>query len=348
MQKMMDYLSRNWEHFVIPLLVLLIVFGAAVVVRRILFGSLRKWAGRTPGTFDNMLVDSLETPFLVWSLMFAIHVSLQVSVLPSRTVSLAATVLQLLWIVSLTMVMSRLAAEVVRAYSSRVEGAQPVTSLTQNLVRLFVVSIGALLMMQQLGVSITPILTALGVGGLAVALALQDTLSNLFAGFYITLAGQIRLGDYIKLNSGEEGYVADISWRATLIRMLSNNMILVPNAKLAQAIVTNYSLPEGRMSLPIAIGVSYDCDIDHVERVLLEEALAGAKEIPGMLSDPPPAVRFIPGFGDSSLNFTLGCQVATFVDQYLVQHEMRKRIFKRFRKEGIEIPFPVRTVIMKS
>ncbi|MFN7937080.1 MAG: mechanosensitive ion channel family protein [Bryobacteraceae bacterium] len=345
---MADYMSRNWEHFVIPLLVLLAVLAVGVVTRRVLFRSLRRWSDRTPGSFDNMLVASLETPFLVWSLMFAIHVSLQVSALPSRTVSLSATVLQLLWIISLTMVMSRLAGEVVRAYGSRVEGAQPVTSLTQNLVRMFVVSIGALLMMQQLGVSITPILTALGVGGLAVALALQDTLSNLFAGFYITLAGQIRVGDYIKLNSGEEGYVTDISWRATLIRMLSNNMILVPNAKLAQAIVTNYSLPNGRMSMSVVVPVAYENDIEHVERVLLEEAVAATKEVPGMLSEPGPAVRFSPGFGDSSLQFTVGCHVAGFVDQFLVQHELRKRVFKRLHKEGIQIPFTVRNVVIQN
>lgn len=348
MQKMRDYMASNWEHFLTPLLVLVVVFLAALAVRRLVFRQLRHWVGRTTGKLDDLLVDSLETPFLVWSLILAIHISVQVSALPPRVVNLSSKVLLLLWMVSLTMVASRLAAAVVRAYGARAGGGQTVTSLTQNLARLFVVSIGALLMLQQFGVSITPILTALGVGGLAVALALQDTLSNLFAGFYITLAGQIRLGDYIKLNSGEEGFVADISWRATLIRMLSNNMVLVPNAKLAEAIVTNYSLPEGRMSLLIPVGVAYDSDIDHVERVLLEEAQAGATEIAGMLSEPPPAVRFIPGFGDSSLNFTLICQVGTFVDQYIVQHEMRKRIFKRFQKEEIEIPFPIRTVIMKS
>jgi small-conductance mechanosensitive channel len=102
------------------------------------------------------------------------------------------------------------------------------------------------------------------------------------------------------------------------------------------------------MSLLLPISVSYDCDPDRVEEILVEEAKAGAKEIPGFLSDPEPFVRFIPGFGEFSLNFTLICQVAEFVDQYLVQHEMRKRIFKRFKREGIEIPFPIRTVYMKT
>jgi small-conductance mechanosensitive channel len=185
-------------------------------------------------------------------------------------------------------------------------------------------------------------------GGLAVALALQDTLSNLFAGFYVSLAGQVRVNDYVKLEGGEEDYVVDISWRSPSIRALANNLIIVPNAKLAQAIVTNYHLPEKRMSLLIPIGVDYESDPAHIDKVFLDEAARAANEIPGLLADPPPFVRFIPGFGDSSLDFTLICQVREFVDQYSAQHELRKRIFERFRREGINIPFPIRTLHLRS
>ncbi|OYW09118.1 MAG: hypothetical protein B7X34_07355, partial [Acidobacteriia bacterium 12-62-4] len=270
------------------------------------------------------------------------------SELPARATSLVSQALLVLWIVSLTAVASRLAGALVKFYGRSASSVLPVTTLTQSLVSLAVATIGILILLDTLHISVTPILTALGVGGIAVALALQDTLSNLFAGFYVSLAGQVRLGDYIKLESGEEGFVTDISWRSTTIRALANNLIVIPNAKLAQIIVTNYYLPEKRMSLLIPVGVSYDHDPEVVERILLEEANAGAGVIPGFLADPPPAVRFIPGFGDSSLNFTVICQVAEFVDQYLVQHEMRKRIFKRFRQERIEIPFPIRTVHLKQ
>lgn len=88
---------------------------------------------------------------------------------------------------------------------------------------------------------ITPMLTALGVGGLAVALALQEPLANFFAGVFLTLGGQIRLGDYVKLDSGQEGYVADFSWRSTRLRMLPTNLVVVPNARLAQAIVHTFA-----------------------------------------------------------------------------------------------------------
>jgi small-conductance mechanosensitive channel len=193
-----------------------------------------------------------------------------------------------------------------------------------------------------------PILTALGVGGIAIALALQDTLSNLFSGFYISLAGQVRMGDYIKLDTGEEGYVKDISWRSTSVRSLQNNVIIIPNAKLAKATITNYDLPEQTMAVSVAVPASYDSDPEIIEAILLDEAAKAAGQVSGMVEHPAPFVRLAPGFGQSSLDFTLNCYVRKFSDQYLVQHELRKRIFARFRKEQIEMPFPTRTVYMHN
>ncbi len=336
--------SAWWIVAVSFLLVLLATWLAA----RLLLRMLERRAHRGGAGASQLLATALRGPSTLWALLLASHAAVQVSQLPVQVRSLTDKALLVLWILSLTVVAARLAVGGVGFLAPSVGGLLPATTLTQNVARLAVTVLGGLILLNVLGVSITPMLTALGVGGLAVALALQDTLANLFAGFYITMTGHLRPGDYIRLDSGEEGYVNDISWRATLIRTLPNSTIVVPNAKLAQAIVTNYHLPEPRMSLLIPISVSYDSDPEHVERVLLEEAQRAAQEIPGMLAEPAPFVRFIPGFGDSSLNFTLICQVREFVDQYPVQHELRKRIFRRFRQEGIEIPFPIRTVYLRD
>lgn len=348
MPSIWEYLLRDWLLLVRPAAVLGVVLAVGWFGRRLLFRALHRWAGQTNTKLDDLVIGALRGPFLVWVLILGLYAAAQSSELPPRITGLLGKLLLALWIISLTAVAARLSGTLVKHYGKALHSALPVTTLTQTLASLAVAIAGLLALLNTLGISITPILTALGVGGLAVALALQDTLANLFAGFYISVAGQVRIGDYVKLDSGEEGYVTDISWRSTAIRALPNNMIIVPNAKLAQAIVTNYHLPEKRMSLLIPIGVSYDSDPVHVERVLLEEARAGAREIPGLLAEPEPFVRFIPGFGDSSLDFTLICQVAEFTDQYLAQHELRKRIFRRFRQEGIEIPFPIRTVFLRG
>ncbi len=348
MKPIWDSLLHHWTELVVPCAVLFTVIVIGWFARRVLFRVLESWAAKSKARFDDLLVQALRGPFMLWVMILGLHLAVQSSELPTRVTALAGKTLLILWIVSLTVVAAKVAGSLVKLYGGGVASALPVTTLTQSLASLAVATVGILILLDTLHISVTPILTALGVGGLAVALALQDTLSNLFAGFYVSLAGQVRLGDYVKLDTGEEGYVTDISWRSTTLRALPNNLIVVPNAKLAQAIVTNYHLPEKRMSLLLPVSVSYDSDPEVIERILIEEAVSGAKEIPGLLAEPAPFVRFIPGFGGSSLDFTLICQVAEFVDQYLAQHELRKRIFKRFQREGIEIPFPIRTVYIKD
>jgi small-conductance mechanosensitive channel len=202
---------------------------------------------------------------------------------------------------------------------------------------------GALVILNSLGLSITPMLTALGVGGLAVALALQEPLANFFAGVFITLAGQIRLGDYIKLDSGQEGFVADFSWRSTRLRMLANNLVIVPNAKLAQAIVVNHHLPAPDLAVLVEVGVDYASDLKHVEHVVVAVGREVMAEITGGVPTFDPFIRYHT-FGDSSIDFTVILRGQEFVDQYLIKHEFIKRLHARFAQEGIQIPFPIRTI----
>jgi len=285
---------------------------------------------------------------LIWVVILAAHVAIQSSNLPAGIAGRVAEGLYLLWMVSVTLMAMRLAGNLVRHYGDQVPGALPVTTLSQNLAQIGVLILGIVHVLDHYNYSIKTILTALGIGGLAVALALQDTLSNLFAGFYVAVARQIRLSDYVKLNTGEEGYVSDIGWRSTTIRSLNNNMIIVPNGKLAQAIVTNYYLPEKRMWASFQVGVSYRSDPDQVEKALLEIALQGGADIPGMLADPAPTVAFDPGPGESSLGFTVSFAVAEFANQFGVRNELKRRIFRRFRRDGIEIPFPTRIVHLEK
>ena len=343
-----DFLTQHWRQTIVPLSVWAFTLAAGYAAKRVLLRLSRPWAARSKGPTAGIVIKALQGQFMVWVLILGTHLAMQSSVLPAQATLWIGRVLLVLWILSLTIVSSRLAGELIRFHSSGIPGALPVSTLSQTLAQLAVVIFGILVLLNLLGISITPILTALGVGGLAVALALQDTLSNLFAGFYVAVARQVRLGDYIRLNTGEEGYVTDIGWRCTTIRALANNMIIIPNNKLGQAIVTNFYLPDKRLGVSIQIGVSYDCDPDQVERVLLEEARTAASEIPGMLADPAPSVSFDPGFGDWALGFTLGYNVQEFADQFRVRHELRKRILKRLRQEKIDMPFPTRTIYVRG
>ena len=229
----------------------------------------------------------------------------------------------------------------VRFYGSPSSGVKAVTTLSQKLVQFSILIVGVMWLLKLVfDISLTPVLTTLGVGGLAVALALQDTLSNLFAGFYVSVSGLVRIGDYIRLNSGEEGYITDINWRCTTMRTRFNNLVVIPNNKLGQAIFTNYFLPDGRIMVFILCGVSAMRILTAWKSFSGKKPLAGAAEIASVLTDPPPSVLFNPGPWKEALIFQIVFSVGQFADQPAARSEMRKRIFKRLRKEGIAVLFP--------
>src|SRR5437899_1715608 len=250
-------------------------------------------------------------------------------------------VLEAAIILSVTITVAGVLDSLVATASERRALALGVTGLFRTSVRLVVLVVGGLVLLSSLGIAITPILTALGVGGLAVALALQDTLSNLFAGVHLLADKPIRVGDYVRLSAENvEGHVVDVGWRSTRLRMLQNNVVVVPNKRVAESIITNYDLGETRMAVLIRVRVDYDADAELVERLLVDEATRAVGQVDGLLAEPPPSARLIPGFGDYALEFTLACQVRSFVDQFSVQHELRKRVLKRLRAERIRIPLP--------
>lgn len=328
----------------IPFALLVVTVIAGLVVRRILFGAVRRWAKSADSQLDLLFIDTLRRPIILWAAILGIHIATQNSAMPPRYLVYIPKTLTVLWGLSFTIAFSHFAGDMVRFYGSAVKGVKAVTSLSQKLAQFSILIVGVIWLLKVVfDVSLTPVITTLGIGGLAVALALQDTLSNLFAGFYVSVSGLVRIGDYIRLSTGEEGYVADINWRCTTMRTRLNNLVVIPNNKLGQTIYTNYFLPDGRMVAWILCGVGGDCDIAHVEQILLEEAVTGAKEIESVLSDPPPSVRFNPGPWSGALIFQVIFSVSQFANLPLARSEMRKRIFGRLRREAIPVSFPAET-----
>ncbi len=334
--------------YVTSIMVVAAVTALLFVVRRMTFRFFRRIAQRTASQVDDLLLDGLQRPSTILILTLALYVSIRLSELPQAYLLYVEKGVYLSLILTVTMGLSNVSGKLIAYFLKKADMPISVTGLLHALSRAIVYAVGVLMMLNAVGVSITPIITALGVGGLAMALALQDTLSNLFAGIHILAEHTIRIGDFIRLETGQEGVVEDISWRTTRIRMAPNNLVIVPNSKLAQSVVTNYALPDPRTVVLVPVSVSYESNPDAVERVLTEEAKRAAADVPGLLPDPEPLVRFVPGFGASSLDFTLICHVRDFRDQQPVLHELHTRIFRRFRQEGIEMPYPTRTVYVKN
>jgi small-conductance mechanosensitive channel len=247
-------------------------------------------------------------------------------------------IVTVLFIASATLLASKIVFLFIKAQSDKIGTTIAMSDLTQRGSRVVIFALGALMALNSLGISITPLLATLGIGGLAIALALQETLSNVFAGFHIILAKQIRIGDYVRLDTTDEGYVLDVSWRLTKIKTLSNNVVLVPNSKMSQAIITNYYLPQKEMTITIEGGVHYDSNLEEVEKTTLAVARQVMNEL--IAEESEPSFKYT-AFGPSSINFAVTMKIREFRDQFKLKHEFIKQLHKKFKEKGIVIPYPV-------
>ena len=331
----------------VPLAVAGGIFALGLVVRRLVVGRLHALARRTSSEWDDMALRVLRGPVVLWLAILSLTIAAEFANLSGRAEMLVQRTLVVLIVASITWVAARVAGELVGRAMAPEGGRLPAASLVENVVRGVVIVVGGLVILQTLGISIVPIVTALGVGGLAVALALQDTLANFFAGLHLLATRKIRPGDFIRLDSGEEGHVEDVTWRHTTILQTSNVITIVPNAKLAAAVTTNYSLPQASTVLLVPGGVAYDSDLERVERVALEVAREVMREAEGGVPSFEPLLRFT-ALGDSAVTFNLVLQVREQPFAGPVRHELIKRLHARFRREGIEIPFPQQVVHLRT
>lgn len=331
------------EQLLIPGVVVVSAILVGFFLRAVVLASLLRVARKTSWRFGDIVIAALRNSIVLWSLALGLYVIVETQGLQKTTEEWVSKALGVIVIFSVTVVASYIGTEIIEYYKSRITGLASATSLLKNIVRFTVYSVGVLIILDDLRISIAPLLTALGVGGLAIGLGLQETLSNFFAGLQILAAKQIQIGNYIKLSTGEEGYVEDLNWRAIIICSLYGNHMIVPNKSLANLTITNYERPTPDVAVPVEMGVDYASDLERVERVTVEVAKEVQKTVPGAVRDYQPSIRF-GKFGDSAIYFSVNLRGERFVDQYLLKHEFIKRVKDRFDLEGIVIPFPVRTL----
>jgi small-conductance mechanosensitive channel len=326
------------------LLILGILAGAVLLgifVKKLFASKLHKLAKRTTAEWDDILVGSMKGFIVLWFFLVGLAVILKLVPLRPELLTIVRRTIGVLGILSAVLFFARLARKAIYVYVDRI--VEVPTSIFKNFATIIIYLLGFLIALDYLGVSITPLLTALGVGGLAVALALQDTLSNLFAGLNILMTRKIRPGDYVRLDTGEEGEVCDITWRNTTIQAPEDNMVIVPNSKLGGAIVTNTHLPEKEMGLFLPVTVAFDSDIALVERVTLEIARevmsAPAHAVPGF----EPKVR-VGALNELGVRLSVILRVREYTAQYALKDAFFRRLHERYRAEGIKIAVPPRAV----
>ncbi len=333
--------------YIIPVIILLFFIALGYTVKFFIDGYVMGWAKKTSTKIDDIIIKGIRTPLILIFTVVGINMALKYTSIPSGIKYYVDTSVFVFIVLAVTFSVARILVGLISYYGSIHKGIKSVAPMLTKVTKLTVYLIGVMVILDFSGISITPLLATVGIAGIAVAFALQETLSSLFAGLYIMADRPVRIGDYIKLESGETGYVIDIGWRSTRIRMLPNNIVIIPNSKLANSIITNYYMPKQEMSTLVQVGVSYDSDLEKAEKVTIEVAKEVLAKVSGGTKTFEPFIRYHT-FSDFSINFTVILRVNEFVDKYMITHEFIKALHRRYKEEGIVIPYPITTVYMKK
>jgi small-conductance mechanosensitive channel len=326
------------------LLTALIVVGAWTAAR--IFASLvekvgRRWVRRTASKLDDYILDAVARNAAWLIFLGGIYVALHRFTF--LLLSFLDGILFVVGVVLVTNMLIRVLVASLRWYSEKIgkelEGqtlAREMLPVVDKVGKVLFCAIGLVVILGHFRIEIRSILVTLGVGSLAIGLALQDTLANMFGGFTIMLDRPFRLGDRIQLSSGESGEVLTIGMRSTQILTDDGNVLVVPNAILVRSMVTNHSFPDERSRITIDVDIAYGADPEQAKQLMMEVANENSKIIRTGDSG-----AFFRSFGKSGLNMMLVCYIASFRDRRSVIDALNSAINARFKSAGIEMPYPI-------
>ncbi len=318
-----------------------------LIIKRIILVRLIRLSNGSQFNYDTLILRAVNLPLtiviLVANLLLLDYLLGVFGIKASSLSSNASLIARVLLILAILLFVDRLVSGALRLHAERAEALRSSRSIISGVVRAIVIGIGLLMIMGTLGIPITPIVASLGITSLAVALALQPTLENFFSGVQMVIDKPIRVGDFIELDSGEQGFVDRIGWRSTWIRMLPNNMVIIPNSVVSESKIINYFYPAPELSVPVDVGVHYSSDLEHVERVTLEVAREVLNTHEWGVGTYKTFVVFHT-FDSSSINFTVMLRAQEYFQRFWVKSAFIKALHRRYAEEGIVIPYPIRAL----
>ncbi len=342
-----------WEPWTWPGITVFLGLVVGWIADRIMLRAVQEILKHTSLELNQQITDTLRGVIFWLFTMWAIYMATYgMPFLQDNQVTLVRHLVFIIAMMLSIRLLARVAVSVLRFYLkySTVFSALPNTSIFENIVRVTVYVMGALMLLQTLNISVVPLITALGVGGLAISLALQDTLANLFAGIQMLLARQIKVGSTIQLENGQTGEVVDIAWRTTTLRQLSGNLLILPNSKLASNMIISYKQPHPDLTISLPLAIPLTTDLAQLETIVLAVAeTVGLKLVRQKSSGKNKAITFTPlvrfvSYGEAWINMTVQMPFTIPMDAALVKHELLKALHERLLEEKINLPLPQRVV----
>jgi small-conductance mechanosensitive channel len=332
--------------------ILSVLFYSVVMA---LFSTASMLTRKTKTHLDDYLISGLRRPLKVISILLAVFISLQAFypgfVLFEYSTS---TIFTLLFILALTYTLDKIFTAFMKWYGEEVAPRtdskfdDEIFPLFAKIGRSIIYVFGLIILLGQMGIEITAFVAALGVGSLAIALALQETLANFFAGVHLLADRPVRPGDYIKIDGTDViGTIEEVGWRSTRIRTWDNNIVYIPNSKMAQSIIINYFNPDSEMGYAMSFTASYEDEPDKVIDALWESLRAAAKKTEKVVHLDESVIR-TNAFLDSAIEYKVIVKIPVYGDRFALQGELTRQVYYTFAKKGITIPFPTRTLYMEG
>jgi small-conductance mechanosensitive channel len=335
-----EYLNSPWLLGPVVFILWVVLFMG---VKRYVLKWLQRVAERTAWTWDDVLIRALSGPLLLPIVASGFLVFERILPLSREWDRAFDILMAAAMALGLVLFVDFACRGILDRLSERHAVLQGTRGLVQGIVRGLIIAMGLMIFLDSIGISITPILASLGIGSLAVALALKDSLANLFAGLQMLAEKVIEPGHFIRLEGGTEGTVTWMGWRTTRIQTSGNSWVMVPNAKLTETLITNFSLPDPGVDARVELGVHFDSDLEQVERITLEVAREVQSQFPEAIKTVKPRTRFN-SFGESSINLMVAVRARDYESSQWLRHHLIKSLHLRYAREGIIMPFPTRTL----
>ncbi len=340
---MIELSNIPWTEVAYTILTVIIALIASKLVYAAIKKTMEKLASETKTRLDDILVRELELPVHLTIVLIAIWLSL--TIYPGMQKYLVS--FDLIIQASLILVIAYGIAKAVTGFAKwstkvkRIRGYQyNYIIVAKKLINAVVYIIAIVIILAQFGIEITPIIASLGVGGLAVALAFQDTLENYFAGIYVSTDKSLEVGDYIEMEGGIAGTIEEIGWRTTRVRTWTNNLVIIPNKKLADAVITNYFKPDSGIVITLTASVSYKIKSDKAIKELRSIVEKIKKKTDMVINDFEPVIK-IDSFGDSNINYVVLVKVKDRGSTFKFKELFNKALAEAYEKGKLAVDYNV-------
>lgn len=328
------------------LLIFLLTVIAAWIAKIILKNILKPLTKKTNTKIDDLIVRNLSSVIFYIIIAVGLKVSLTFVALDSFYYH---CIVDTFLIITVTILVVKIVNDLAHhwkkdwALKTASTADDRLIPMIEKIAKVIIIALAVIFIFDSWNVDISPLLATAGIAGIAVSFAVKDSLANILGGLQLVLDKTFKVGDKVKLESGELGVILDIGLRSTKLKTYDNEVIYIPNGYLANAKVRNYTVPDLKLRVNVNFGVAYGSDTDKVRDIVLRTL----KKMDSVLDDPEPVVQFLE-MSDFSLDFIARVWVKDYQEAYSMKLQTTDEIYKALNREGINIPFPTHTVYTKK